>query len=323
MVSIRYIALSLTLTTVTLMGPSPLPSTGHGGSAVDSPPASGERPSIERSNIERSNSEQSSIEQFSAEKDGSSSLFAQSAAQVLNRDFPSREISFLLLDAHTGRVLVSRWHHPDAPIPMGSLLKPFAALAYGEGHDYHYPNHTCRGTSTGCWLPRGHGDVDLTTAIAHSCNSYFLMLTADLTADDVSLTAARFGLDRPAQEVSGAELAGLGTRWRTSPVSLAQAYLELVRERAQPGVREILDGMALSARRGTGVQVHRAFPSADALVKTGTAACTHSRHAPGDGFSVVLVPADDPQILLLVRVHGVPGAQAAKTAGQMLRRIEN
>jgi hypothetical protein len=315
MVAIRYIALSLTLTTLTLTGPSPLPlpSPGHGGSAVDSPPASSERPNIERSNIE----------QFSAEKDGNSSLFAQSAAQVLNRDFPSREISFLLLDAHTGRVLASRWHHPDAPIPMGSLLKPFAALAYGERHDYHYPNHTCRGTSTGCWLPRGHGDVDLITAIAHSCNSYFRMLTADLTADDVSPTAARFGLDRPVQEVSGAELAGLGTRWRTSPVSLAQAYLELVRERAQPGVREILDGMALSARRGTGVQVHRAFPSADALVKTGTAACTHSRHAPGDGFSVVLVPADDPQILLLVRVHGVPGAQVAKTAGQMLRRIEN
>jgi len=26
--------------------------------------------------------------------------------------------------------------------------------------------------------------------------------------------------------------------------------------------------------------------------------------------------------LLMVRVHGVPGAQAAKTAGQILRRIE-
>jgi cell division protein FtsI/penicillin-binding protein 2 len=37
---------------------------------------------------------------------------------------------------------------------------------------------------------------------------------------------------------------------------------------------------------------------------------------------VVLVPADNPQILLMVRVHGVPGAQAAKIAGQMLRRIE-
>jgi cell division protein FtsI/penicillin-binding protein 2 len=35
-----------------------------------------------------------------------------------------------------------------------------------------------------------------------------------------------------------------------------------------------------------------------------------------------MAPSDDPQILLLVRVHGVPGAQAAKIAGQMLRHIE-
>jgi hypothetical protein len=58
-------------------------------------------------------------------------------------------------------------------------------------------------------------------------------------------------------------------------------------------------------------------------VKTGTAACSHSPRAPGDGFAVVLVPAANPQFLLMVRVHGVPGSQAAKTAGQMLRRIEN
>ena len=308
MVAIRYIALSLTLTTLSLMESSPFSLPGCGGSAVGSGSAS---------------DEESNIERFSAEKDGDSSLFAQSAAQALHRDFPSRDISFLLLDVHTGLVLASRWDNPDNPIPMGSLLKPFAAVAYGEQHDYHYPNHTCLGTSTGCWLPRGHGDVDLTTAIAHSCNSYFRMLTADLTAADVIPTAARFGLDRPSQEASGAELAGLGTRWRTSPLSLAHAYVDLVRERQQPGVRQILDGMALSARDGTGAQVHRAFPSANALAKTGTATCTHSRRAPGDGFSVVLVPADDPQILLLVRVHGVPGAQAARTAGQMLHLIEN
>lgn len=86
---------------------------------------------------------------------------------------------------------------------------------------------------------------------------------------------------------------------------------------------QILDGMALSARHGTGAEVHRALSFPDALVKTGTASCTHSPHSPGDGFTVVLMPADDPQILLMVRVHGVPGAQAAKTTGQMLRRIED
>jgi hypothetical protein len=254
--------------------------------------------------------------------DSSASLFAQSAAEALDRGFPSRDISFLLLDAHTGRVLASRWDDRDRRVPMGSLVKPFTALAYGEEHEFRYPGHTCRGTATGCWLPRGHGNIDLAAAIAYSCNSYFRMLTENLTAADVSPTANCFGLDPPGRDAAGPQLAGLGTHWRISPLRMARAYLELVRRREQPGVSHILDGMAQSARHGTGTEVHRAFPASDALVKTGTAACTHSRRAPGDGFTLALVPADDPQILLMVRVHGVPGAQAAKTAGQMLRRIE-
>lgn len=258
-----------------------------------------------------------------ADLSNDSSLFAQSAAEALTHDFPSPDISFLLLDAHTGRVLASRWDHLDVPIPMGSLLKPFTALAYGAHHDFRYPSHTCRGTPTGCWRPHGHGDVDLTSAIAQSCNSYFRMLTADLTAADVSPTATRFGIDLPGPEIAGPELAGLGTRWQTSPLRLARAYLELIRQRQQPGASEILDGMALSAQQGTGSEVGRALSFHNALAKTGTAACTHSRRAPGDGFTVVLTPADNPQILMMVRVHGVPGAQAARTAGQMLRRIED
>jgi hypothetical protein len=149
------------------------------------------------------------------------------------------------------------------------------------------------------------------------------MLTQNLTADDVSPTATRFGLDHPAPETAGLEFTGLGVQWRTSPMRLARAYLELARQRQRPGVTQILDGMALSARQGTGAAVHREFPARGALVKTGTAACTHSRRAPGDGFAVVLTPEDDPQILLMVRVHGVPGAHAAKIAGQMLRRVED
>jgi len=289
MVGVKYIALPLTLSLLALS-----PSGSHAG------PSAADRAD-----------------------DSEASLFAQSAAVALNRGFPSRDISFLLLDAHTGRVLASRWDHPDRPIPMGSLVKPFTALAYGEEHEFRYPGHTCRGTATGCWLPRGHGNVDLTAAIAYSCNSYFRMLTENLTAADVSPTANRFGLDPPRRDAAGPQLAGLGTHWRISPLRMARAYLELVRRREQPGVSQILDGMAQSAGHGTGAEVHRAFPVSDALVKTGTAACTHSRHAPGDGFAVALVPADDPQILLMVRVHGVPGSQAAKTAGQMLRRIED
>ena len=250
------------------------------------------------------------------------SLFAQSAGQILNRDFPSGATSFLLLDAPTGRVLASRWDNPEAAIPLGSLVKPFTALAYGEHHGFRYPAHTCRGTATGCWLPRGHGHVDLPSAIAYSCNSYFRVLTAKMTAAEVSPTAMGFGLEPPASGTAGSALAGLGNRWLISPLHMAHAYLELVRRRDQPGVREVLAGMAQSAEQGTGAEVDRALPYPNALVKTGTAPCTHSKRAPGDGFTIVMAPSDDPQILLMVRVHGVPGAQAAKIAGQMLRRIQ-
>jgi len=250
------------------------------------------------------------------------SLFGQSAGRILNRDFPSADVSFLLLDAHTGIVLASRWDDAGTPIPLGSLVKPFLAIAYGEHHDFKYPDHTCRGASSGCWFPRGHGEVSLSAAIAYSCNSYFRMLAAGMTAADVSPTAVRFGLQPPPPESSGPALIGLGHGWRISPVDMAHAYLELIQRRDQPGVRSVVAGMALSARMGTGAEVERSLAYPDALVKTGTAACTHHHHARGDGFVVAVEPADHPQLLLMVRVHGVPGNQAARIAGQMIRSLQ-
>lgn len=251
----------------------------------------------------------------------STSLFAQSAAQSLERDFPNPDLSFLLVDATTGQLLAARWDHAERPIPMGSLAKPFAAIAYGEKHNYRYPNHICRGTASGCWRPAGHGMVNLTSAIAYSCNSYFRSLTTGLHPSDVLEVTTRFGLDAPSRDAPGAALAGLEPGWLISPLHMAQAYVELLHQKRNPAVAQILSGMSQSARRGTGAAVdHALFPSR-ALVKTGTAPCTHARHAPGDGFTVALVPADDPKVLLLICVHGVPGAEAAKTAGRMLRAI--
>lgn len=250
------------------------------------------------------------------------SLFAQSAAETLAHDVPDTNVSFLLLDAHTGELIASRWENPNLPIPLGSLAKPFTALAYSERHEFRYPTHICRGSKTGCWRPGGHGEVDLTAAIAFSCNSYFRFLTTDLSAADMLPTATRFGLNLPGGDIQGPELAGLGSRWRISPMHMAQAYLELLHGREHPAIGQILTGMKRSGVHGTGAEVGHALRSKTALVKTGTAACTHSQRAPGDGFTIAMVPADDPRLLLMVRVHGVPGSIAAKTAGMMLRRIE-
>ena len=85
---------------------------------------------------------------------------------------------------------------------------------------------------------------------------------------------------------------------------------------------EILAGLAQSGRGGTGAEVDRALRHSTALVKTGTAPCTHARRAPGDGFVIAMLPANHPEILLMVRVHGTPGSHAARIAGEMLGRVE-
>ena len=267
----------------------------------------------------------------------SSSLYSQSAAQALNRALaecgqrPSQgddlcserhNLSYVLLDAHSGSVLWSDWTDANTPIPLGSLVKPFAALAFGDKHQFRYPTHLCLGAASGCWLPRGHGRIGLQSAIANSCNSYFRMLTRELSAADVRPIASTFGLQPPEADIAGANLAGLGGRWLVSPLAMARAYVELIRRSDQPGVREILAGMAQSGRSGTGAEVDRRLVRMSTLVKTGTAPCTHTKRAPGDGFVITMFPATHPVVLLMVRVHGTPGSHAAKVAGELLHRIE-
>jgi len=219
------------------------------------------------------------------------------------------QTSYLLLDARTGAVLQETWPGAARPVPLGSLVKPFTALAYAETHGFRYPEFECRGDL--CWLPRGHGRLGIREAIAHSCNAYFLRLAAETkSAGDL---AARFGIPGPGPDSPPAELVGLGDGWRAAPLDIARAFCELAARRGAPGVDELLDGMALSAAIGTGNAIH-----ARALVKTGTAPCVHPRRMPGDGYVIALYPAEAPRIALLVQVHGVPGAQAARIAAELL-----
>lgn len=249
------------------------------------------------------------------------SLFAQSTAKILQEVVQGDGVSYLLLDARTGDLVATNWNDLDNPIPLGSLIKPFTALAYGERHEFRYPKHICHGRVDGCWLPHGHGTLDVTGAIAQSCNSYFRQLTEDMTSADLIPAAERFRFPPPADPIRGAALAGLGNEWRIAPIDLARAYLELLERRNDAGVEEIIDGLKQSAKFGTGAAVGASLLHADALVKTGTAACTHNHHAPGDGFVVALAPSNDPKVLLLVREHGVPGATAARFAGKVLHGI--
>jgi cell division protein FtsI/penicillin-binding protein 2 len=248
-------------------------------------------------------------------------LFTRSAGQTLAREFPDPDISYLLLNAKTGARIARRWANSKEPVPIGSLVKPFTALAYAEAHRYEFPQHRCIGAGS-CWLPRGHGELGIVQAIAKSCNAYFAQLAADVSALQVTDVARRFGLAGPSAVAMPEMLVGQYGVWRESPEAIANAYVELLARRSQAGVEQVTEGMAESARAGTAAGVGKANPHLSAFAKTGTAPCTHHPHAPGDGFVVAAWPAELPRYLLLVRLHGRPGAQAAVLAGKMVRALE-
>ncbi len=248
-------------------------------------------------------------------------LFSRTASQRLARDFSSSNVSYLLYDARDDRFIAAKWNESDQSVPVGSLVKPFTALAYAEAHDFRFPEHVCAGGNS-CWLPKGHGSLGIERAIASSCNSYFTELASQTGGAQVTLVARRFGLNGPGANASPEAMAGGFGVWRESPQSVVRAYAMLLGRSSQPAIKDIVNGMAESAKAGTAAALSRQGLHQTYLAKTGTALCTHAEHASGDGFVIVAWPADLPRYLLLVRQHGVPGAQASALAGRMLRSLE-
>jgi len=235
-------------------------------------------------------------------------LHAQSASAVLAREFTDPDLSYLLLDEN-GQVIAQRWEHPEHELPVGSLVKPFIAVAYGETHR-DFPQFKCTGKKT-CWLPRGHGILRMREAIAFSCNSYFHQLVAEAGPDFAEALK-----NYPVRLSTSGRAAG----W-AAPLPLAEAYLELTRRQRYAEVAPVLQGMALSAQKGTGRAAGEALLHVSAMAKTGTAPCTHAKKAPGDGFALVMSPVDHPRAVLLVRLHGRPGFIAAGVAGRMIAAV--
>ena len=236
-------------------------------------------------------------------------LHQQTAAAALNQ-FKDADVSFILLN-QAGDVLSQRWKNADSQTLIGSLVKPFLAVSYLEGHR-DSPSFTCKGQKT-CWYPRGHGRLSMREAIAFSCNSYFHQLDKYNDQSAVAGTLNQYGLGPQSGGYSGS----------ATPIALARAYMELIRHRSQSELAPVFDGMAMSFSRGTASPASKVMPPyLTALAKTGTVPCIHGRRFLADGFTVLLFPADHPQMVLLVREHGHQGAQAAAIAGKMVAAME-
>jgi Penicillin binding protein transpeptidase domain len=248
-------------------------------------------------------------------------ILPQTAQAVLDRQFPEATLSFLILDARSGTVLAERWPDAAEPIPIGSLIKPFTAMAWAATNR-PFPQVNCHGKQDACWLPRGHGRMTLQAAITQSCNAYFLALGRDLSMSEANATLAAYDLPPVNAADKAMALAGLSASWQVTPHALAAAYLKLEGNAARSRFRPLLEGMRESAASGTARAVSAALPATAVLAKTGTAPCRHAPRAMADGFTVIFFPAEDPRLFLLVREHGMTGAESAAVAGRMLRALE-
>ena len=242
------------------------------------------------------------------------SIYAQSIQTALARTTANLEI--LVLDLRTHETLADTFHSPATPIPVGSLLKPFLAVAYFKTHPGPSPTVVCHGHPDRCWKEGGHGAITLTDAIAQSCNAFFLSLARGITPADIPY------LPPPPTNPSPDTLIGLTPDWRISPGTLANAYASLLASPPNPTQTAILTGMRDSARRGT---ANRIGPHpGGVLAKTGTAPCVDLPcKASGDGLVIAAVPSAHPTLLLLVRKRATTGAMTAAAAGPILSQLQS
>jgi cell division protein FtsI/penicillin-binding protein 2 len=229
-------------------------------------------------------------------------LFQQTVANLLKERFAGTE--FVLVDAQSGELIASQWPDERAPAFVGSLVKPLLLVA----HAGSYPKLRCRAGF--CWRPGGHGELDAVHALAESCNDYFEQLAGLLSPEQLASTAQKFGLPAP----QGMRVSiGRSEEWPIAPLALLNAYRGLI------GNPTIYRGMKLSAEQGTAKELQS---RGDLLAKTGTSRCNHSPKGDGDGYVMVMLPAQKPAWALLVRVHGTSGAMAARAAKAMVQVIQ-
>ena len=257
---------------------------------------------------------------FSGDTSSGDTLFGQAVQKLLDKEYPGKDISYLLLETRSTKRLAARWEHPEKPVPVGSLIKPFTAMAYLRAHEPPAPEFTCTGKQGGCWYAPGHGRLNLTGALANSCNAYFLQLAELIEPRQVAGVAREFRLGGLSEQVDGQTMIGMGKKWKFPAPALARAYGQLAAATGADA-EVLLNGLALSAMEGTGKAVGHEVSNAPLLVKTGTAPCVHGVEWRSDGYVVVLYPRQSPRFTLMVRLHGKPGAEAAVTAGKMLHTI--
>jgi peptidoglycan glycosyltransferase len=262
--------------------------------------------------------------------------------QAVTRAMTGRSGTAVVVDVQSGKVLAAyrldvgarRLAHP------GSSLKPFTLLALLEAGKINAQTTllcqrklTLGGHNLDCAHPVTTQPLDPATALAYSCNSYFVNVATRLTPAQLRDALVRDGFSSPsglakddaagtvtlAQTQQQLQLQAIG-EWgiETTPLELLRGYRNLAQlsqtDRNQK-LAPLFDGLAASTDYGWG---HMAQPSSAMEVagKTGTASTSEGRWT--NAWFAGYAPATKPEIALVIfleRGHG--GSDAAEVAGEI------
>ena len=223
----------------------------------------------------------------------------------------------------------------------GSTLKPFLLMSLLESGRLD-PNEQliCRrplkigNAQMDCTHPLQVKELDASSAIAYSCNSYFADVALRLNGAELTELLRRAGFDSPtgyvACEASGRivppstqedlQLEALGYRGiEVTPLELLEAYRRLaLRKRQQsdlgvdaPVYRGLEDSVAFG-------MAHAAFVDGMKIGgKTGTSVARNTQQT--HGYFVGYAPAENPRIVLVVYLTQGRGLDAAAVAQPVFR----
>jgi len=249
---------------------------------------------------------------------------------------------FLLLAYLNERCSDVASHPPEVPLcPRGDELLVFPVLLGDHAGSALQP---CIGRANPqcpveCWYKPGHGKLDMSRALAVSCNQYFYQLSKQTSPIAFFKTLAALGVSASgelagATSVAPETMIGLDSSLRLVPLQVLKAYGVLMSGHpsaetgnfASPAFPRaiLLGGLRLGAAEGTSALAQQALPPNHHLLgKTGTsAAFMGGRYLKSrtDGWFLGFYPAAQPVLAVMVHYPGGLGARdAAPLGGQAIR----
>jgi penicillin-binding protein A len=237
----------------------------------------------------------------------------------------------IVLDAASGRLVASRRLETARLLlaPPGSTLKPLVlAELLNSGKLGPDETFACTGKlmidgrSFACVHPRLNRPVDLSTAIAYSCNEYVARAARRFEPGELARVLSRYGLSSRSHlsddEATGrlqpstgsqTQLQALGeANVEITLLELASAYRALSASAPQPALKGLEDAVEF------GTAQHAQVPGVRVAGKTGSAANGHWAWFAG------FAPSRQPKIIVAVLTQGSSGgADAAPLAQALLR----